>query len=652
MKYFVAYMLFLFSFTIASTQIDMKWGEIPWEDLAMTHYPLDSSANAAVLHESGWLHVTSNWSKSHYNFNKYRRIKILHPSGFEEGDISLYYYSHDGTQMINDLKARITLPNGQFYELSKKDFIRNKVSDRVSSISWAFPHMEVGAVIEYAYQLYSESIMEPQTWYFQSHLPTRRSLLKFTNESYFSYVTLFETGGDMQREDGNDGTVIFSEGDTRIIAKQGFYTMENAPALKEEDYITCMNDYRARIRYQLSEANYPTGEHREYLSSWENAGRMLNEDESFGQYFRKKRHANKLLSAISPQLLLCSSDLEKAQLIYSFIGQQIAWDGEYRAFPSKKPNDIFEQKKGHSADVSIAMLALLKGAGIEAHPVFISTRTHGKMIQKYPIMDQFDHLMVLVVIDGEAILLDTPSAYHPFGYLRDNSLNKTAWLLRENNSSNWLQINPPLSEEILFYDLNLLANGQLDGRLQYMAKSHAAIDERLIAKGNQAKQEWEQRLGSDCTIKELTYTNADQLLQPLKMLSQFSIPEAGSVINDFIYIAPTLYSAFSENVLQLEERHYPVEFLHPLHERIVMNIQLPDGYEVAESPEGLTLNLSDGSASFNYQAMVSENKLTITHSLKIKKTTYEPSVYKELKDFLDQVAEKLSEQVVLNRSEE
>ena len=37
-----------------------------------------------------------------------------------------------------------------------------------------------------------------------------------------------------------------------------------------------------------------------------------------------------------------------------------------------------------------------------------STRSHGKMYEKFPIIDQFNHTMILANIDGKEMILDVP----------------------------------------------------------------------------------------------------------------------------------------------------------------------------------------------------------------------------------------------------
>ena len=639
---------FIFYTQAVCGQAENSWGKIPVEDLKMQYYPLDSTASAVVLNETGWINVFTENGNTKLIFDVYRRIKIFKSSAFDYTDISVAYYCGGQKETLSQLKARITLPNGEFQELNKRDFHQTRLNKNIAEVSFSFPNVQEGAVVEYSYRRTSEHIGEPPTWYFQDEIPTRRSSLKFTNNSYFSYVTLFESGGNMQKSKQPDGTVTFSRLPTKMTIKGNYFVMENAPAIKEEAYVTTISDYSARIRYQISEATFPDGSHHKYLSTWEEAGSQLIDYPYFGHFYKKPRNYKKLYKAVKDDLAQYPTTAEQAAFLYRFIGNNIEWDGRYTASPQKTPEEIFELRKGSSAELSMALLALLHEAGIEAYPVLSSCRSHGKMITDYPIMDQFNHLMVFLYLDGQATLLDTPAPYLPFGMLRTEALNSMGWLVKD-DSNLFININPRKSENTRYFEFQLSPEGIISGNIKQKAKNYAALIERSYVQESPDGEYWSSRLGENVDITNVEYTNLKAIEKPFEVNIDFDQLALANQIGDFIYFSPIVYSLFPNNPFKLENRFYPVDMPYPVIDRTVVKIDIPEGYEIEDTPANKELDLPNNGGTFHFKLHIQDNTITIYHNITISKLSFEPNEYNSLKDFFEQIVEKQGEQIVLRK---
>ena len=243
----------------------IKWGKIPKADLEMSTYALDSSANAIVLGDIGKLSVYRGDSDYEYSLFRHTRLKILNKKGFEWADITVPVFIKNGIEEVKTVQAQIISPSGKKYTLTKKEFFREKVNDSWSLIKFTFPNLEEGCVIEYQYRLTSKNIVQLNTWYFHNELPTRLSELKLNVEPSFSYVTLFQGGEEMEKTLLDDGTTQLKASGAEMWLGNGHYIMKNAPAFKEEAFITTIDDYRARIRFQLQEVQYPDGFKQSFL---------------------------------------------------------------------------------------------------------------------------------------------------------------------------------------------------------------------------------------------------------------------------------------------------------------------------------------------------------------------------------------------------
>ncbi|MCG8329355.1 MAG: DUF3857 domain-containing protein [Chitinophagales bacterium] len=643
--------IFLMLFPLFSiAQIEAEWGKIPPDDLKMEVYPLDSNAHAAILHESGWLRVKSNLSNSFYTYHLYKRIKIFDEAGFNEGDVLIPYYHKNGRDQINNLKARITLPNGQFYNLAPSDFNRKNIYGWINAISFSFPNVEKGAILEYSYVLQSENIWSPQTWYFQHPIPTKKSIFKFENKSYFTYVNLFQPGTGLHKWTNLDGSVEFTHGDTKMYADKDYFVIENVPALPEESYITTMDDYRARIRFQADEVKLPDGKTHNLLTSWDEAAKKLIEADVFGSFYRKKKRLKAAYSELKPLLKTTQSETDKAQIIYYYLSQKIEWNRHYSPFPEKNPKEAFDERVGTDGEIGMILLSLLNEVDIEAYPVLTSTRDHGRMQTKYPIISQFNHLLVLAILDGKLHLLDTPQPNLPFGQLMTSSLNYTGWLIKE-DVDEWIIIPPSKSEETTYIEVSLNDQGNAEGQLKHRSTNYAAHHERILATTYPEGNHWQEKMEANCIITNLEYTNLNNLSKPLQASLNFEIPKAATIINDYIYFSPYIIKPYTENPFKLEQRYYPVDFPHPFSEKTIVKVTIPEGYILDAFPEHFQIQLPDNKASFSFEAFQSENVLNINQTLNINTTIFEPVLYKELKELFSKLIEKEGEQLVFKKTQ-
>ena len=639
--------------TLFAQSQQLQWDIIPQADLQMTVYEPDSSAEAVVLADYGSVNVFS--STSEYGYTKYhhRRIKILKKSGFDYGDVVIYFHRGDNLEYIRDLEAQIILPTGEKIALKNRDFFIEKINDYWSVYKFSLPNITEGAIIEYRYYLHSQYMTEIRAWYFQEAIPVRYSEYRVANSSTFSYVSLFEGGEYMDQIEGPKGTTIFKKGDTRLEIENGRYLIVNAPALKPEAYITTMNDYRPRVRFQLSEYyNYRLGKQEKNMSTWPELAEELLETPSFGEQFLRKKNFKKLLEATEGLVSQGQTEQEKAAIIYNFLAQNLTWNERYGIFAMQELDKAFVTKQGNAAELNLMCLALLNAYEIKAMPLLTSTRSHGKMTDVYPLMDQFNHVLVLVVFsDGSNKILDVSDNMLPMGLPRVSALNRKGWVV-DKEKNMWIAITPPICRDFVGLSAKLTEDGNLEGRIKASFHNYSAYAERKGIKNDPKGSFWDDRLGNGsekAKIEELSFQDLENIDEKLSSSANFSIAGEATVMDDFIYFTPLIYSSFEENPFKSENRQYPVDFAYPFEERVIIDIEFPEGYTIEEVPEPVTIALPDGGAQFQFSTRQVGEKVQIMSLISISKTQFVPKEYQELKKLFDQMIEKQGEQIVLKK---
>ncbi len=642
--------LFVFGTTLAQKS-PIKWGKIPAEDLAMTTYTPDPEADAVVLYDYGNIYFDVISSGPLYHLTRTKRIKILKNTAFDRGNVTIPYYDDARTKLT--LKAHVIQPDGTVTEVSKKDIIDEKIFKEYSQKRVAIPDITEGCVIEYSYKKTSPYLAQLPTWYFQDDIPVRTSELRMSVPAWFEYARLFQGQDKLTVAENELGTTNISGG--RIDAHISRYVAENVEALQEEPYITTMDDYLMRIKFQLSGIRAPGRPYEPYMTTWEGLAEKMLDSEYFGEQFTRKKRVQPIQETIAPVLATLETKDAKIKFIHQYLTQNIEWDGDYDSSIDVNIDKAFELRRGNSAELNLMLLALLRVNDIESYPVLISTRGHGKAIELYPFRSQFNHVLVQARgDDGELKLLDVGNANAPANLLRIPSLNKRGLRIESEEKTAWIDIVPQRSKQVMVADMSLDEEGMITADIQCQHVGYSAMRERSRYASDDTGSYWVDYLEEQAVTAELDafeYSNPKELEKPLKGKISCTLPEQAQVVDDFIYLSPIFYSGFYENPFKIEKRSFPVEIPYPFNEQVVINLSIPDGYVVEEYPKSIKLSMPNGAGKFMYS--ISEkapNQLQIMMRSSVNQLMYMPEEYKGIKDFYDVAAEKLQEQIVLKRA--
>ena len=640
----------LFTTMTLAQKSPMKWGKISTEDLSMESYALDPDAEAVMLGDYGTIEFFYDNAEIKYEFTYHQRVKILKESAFGRGDIEIGYYGGQNSEKVSVIKAQVFYPDGSKVKMSKKNIFDEKVSENQRVKKFAIPNLKEGCIFEYQYTKSSEYFISLENWYFQSDIPVRHSELWVDIPSFFSYVYLLESAG--KQIESNE---FISGGNSRrlgaTLAHRMTFKMTDLEAMKEEPYITTMNNYRAGVRFQLKE--YKTGRLSEkYLSTWDKLAEYFLEHDKFGKRYSKARKFAELLNSATPYLKPEGSTLEKIKATQAFIAREVKWDERYGVYASTGLDGIFAKKIASSGELNMMLLALLKHQSIDAKPLLISTRGRGEAIQLYPIRQQFNHMMVYVMIDGKPMILDALDKYHPAGYPHVNSLNIHGWLIEKDNSR-WIDIKAPTYSESYLATFELNDQGNLAGVINASLNGYRAINARKEFNESPEFGNWKKGLSEiypDVKIDSIEKINLEDIYQPFKLNIGCSIPQAAQVNGDFIYLNPMVFPSFDENPFKLENRNYPVEIPYPIKENYVLNLTIPDGYMIEELPEQVKLTLPKKGGKFQYFVKtIDASRVQLISKVSINQLYFTPAEYSVIKKLIDLIVEKQGEQIVLKK---
>jgi hypothetical protein len=633
-----------------------RWGKVPAADLAMTSYALDTSAEAVVLFNIGFIQASNSaFSGFSSKFSHFKRVKILKKSAFSSvGNVKIRYREGSFQGGLRKLEAQVIQPDGTIRKLiDSTDFFIEQNTRSSYTIKFAFPDLQEGSIIEYRYQTMGyNNPFTLKDWYFQEDLPVRHTdlFLEVPQSHEYQFFCQGEKYPKLDRLDDSLHMTFFRYALANSNTTR--FSMDSVPAMKTENYVTTMDNYRSRIRFQLSRYMSPLGKLENVVNSWELLASELTKNDYLGKQYLKKSNYRDVWRAVKKELTDTMSVEMKTRTIYTYLAKNVAWiDNDYSVFADGDLDDAFKKRKANSAELNLMLIACLREAGIPALPMLISTRDNGTPVPSYPIIRQFNHLICYVETTFKPLLLDVGTIHRPMGVLRTASLNGQGWIL-DGKNSRWVEIFPPLSTQMLSATFTLAENGSLKGSMIRQHTGYSAVSALLITENDDKDEHLRKQLATDfigIVIDSIKVKGQNDHKANLKQAVYCTIENAAVVANDLIYLKPTLKTEFDQNPFKLQVRNYPVEFPYPIRDEFVMQLTLPNAYEVEELPQSVTATLGNKGGQFEYSVTQTENTIRLSVKIEVKQVIFDVKDYSLIKTFFSQIAAKQAEQIVLRK---
>lgn len=626
------------------------YGDVMRADRELTVAPGDSSAEAYVLFDLLRLGmIQDNDGRPILQEYRHRQLKLLRESSFDRADVEFVYYRE--RENISTIKAQIHLPDGKTIKIPRKDMIRERYDDDRDIWKFTFPNVTEGAILEYAYTKSDEGITIPSRYYFQEDIPVRWAEYRALIPEYFNYVSLSNaakyTVNSVTNQQGMFGSKTINHSKIR-------WAYGDLPAFTDQPYVNNFRDYIPHVRLQLASVRYPSQPVRKIFSDWKETTDKLMEYQEFGKAFSNKGNYNKVWKDVESLVAGAETDMEKISALYNFVAGRISWDGSYSILSDRTPNKVYEAASGTSGEMAILLLSLLREAGVEAQPLLVPLRNYGSPVELYPLMNQFDHLMVLANANGKSILLDPNDIQRPPGLPRFSALNGRAFVADPANP-HWIDVDVPRATQTIMATVVLDESGMAEVDVRSRLNSYYAFNGRNRLDEMEEDAELPIVVSAMDAFPELEVVSheveqSDEISGPLNLNMKLKVP-MGQQIDDFIYFQPIICPVLSKKLADVETRLYPVDFGYPWVERYISDITLPEGYVVEELPTSTRLKSEDGSMVCTMAVEdKGAGKLSLNFTVSINRTVYQPQEYAVLQKMFLQIIEMQESTIVLKKA--
>ena len=625
-----SFFIFVFSLSLAAQKQKEKdkdfpgWGKIDKADLELKECDFDKNAEALVLFDAGEL-ISNNYGPM--ELERHIRIKILKDKGLEQANITLPFYSYRGDESIRKLEAQTfnldASGNVVATKVEKKLIYEKKLNKRFSQMVFTFPEVKAGSVIEYKYTLIGAGL---RNWYFQKSIPVKNS--RYITDIPVEYEVHSRPMTTLPYESQKN-----SKGNREIQT----FTMHNIPALRDEPYISCEDDYLQRVESRLIAYNYPT-RRVSLVYSWPQIIRELMEDEDFGVQLKKNIPRTSDLDA---ELKTCKSAYEKMLTIHSYVRKNMEWNGNDNIWALEGVKSAWKDKKGTTGEINLILVNLLKDADLDAFPILVSTREHGQINQFVPSVRDFDKVMAYVKISDsgqeKTYVLDATDKYTPSQLIPYDVMYSQGLVIEKLDTYQWgwktLWDEKQGFKNLVLLQADIDETGLMKGKVSVNSYDYSRVSRIPELKKGKDKfvEEYFTSNNPAAKIDSFSVTNEENDSLPLVQDFQFSEPIQAS--GEYSYFSVNMFSGLEKNPFVADTRFSDVFFGARRNYIIVGNFSIPDAYTFEELPKNLRMILPDTSISFTRMSAVTGNRLSVRINLEFKKPFYSIDEYSDFKEF-------------------
>ena len=645
MKYILTVIIAVISFvTISAQTTKYKFGQLESSDLTLSELKTEPNASAVIICDIGKMWFARNVDKFEVVYERFVRIKVLKEEGVAENEfftIPLYY---EGMikEKLSDLKGITWNKRGNIWvqtELPKKTYNKEVVNDNYSLVTVQMPAVAAGSIIEYKYTITSPFFTPAHSWNFQNTIPTLFSFLEVRMIPFYEYKFLHrgakfdieksyideEKKSIGKNQAGQYGNIVYNE----KVYQFGLYNIPPA------------TDRFIKMDFQLSAMIDLNGVDLRVTDTWEKSIKELLVDQRFGDFIKKTENRTK--SIIEYSVFNAKKPEDKVSSMIRYVKNEYDWNGILGKYSPVSVKDFLKTKKGNSGTINLFTIGLLKGVGINAFPVILSTKTNDIVNTDYPFLHLYDYVLIGVDVNGRTYLVDATDD-HLADHLIPLRCSYSRGLIIEKNQEKWIVCEPA---DASYTKSSLIINPDHNGSIKVDLVREAADYEAYILrsnfKDNNSLLENLRSKGYPINNNDIKVEGLNNSTNPLNIKASFLLNIPPDV--DTLHIDPFLNESINVNPLKDQSANQMTDFYYKVNKSIYSEVIIPNGYTVVKVPEEISVDNS--LLSLHYIAKVENNKVIVTGEYKFKKVIYTADETPRMNSYLNEIVRLFNEPVVL-----
>jgi len=601
----------------------------------------------------------------------HERIRINNRDGFEYAEKHIPLYD-SGTlrEKITSLKAfTYNLQGGKIKKtkLDKKQIFYEKTDKYHYTVKFTMPQVDEGSIVEWSYKIVTPFLSLLDEIELQEYIPLQRLEVNLKIPEYTVYK--FYQKGYLPihfQETKNNKNVTLHIRPADFFKRVGLYenlpprmsmpqtvtleyeeteyslTKTNVPPMRREPFSGNPDNFKSGVFPELKYFNFE-GQIIPVALTWNQMAEKFYTQMEESKELKKRKYLKDSL-----QTLLASHPKDTLLTIFEWIKSHITWNGKY--WGTVNVQKAFKNGTGNAYEVNFNLINMLRAAGIEAYPVFLSTESHGILL--FPSWRLLNHVIAGVKKGDKYILLDATEKYAAPDVLPDDDLNFFGQAFLKEGKAEQVNLFPEKSAlHHTSMQIRINSEGEIEGMQSLTLSRNIAMKERKKIEKSGDPSEFLRKKYPEIEIEKTRFIGLKKSHLPLREIFRFHTDQYLEEVGNKLYISPFLNAAIDENPFTAPDRKTPVIFHYPRIYSKQIEIQIPDGYEVEYLPPPVNLESKEAGASYVYQAE-QKNGIIIVKSAFVLNLPVVPALqYNALREIWNQVVQAETGKIVLRKKQ-
>lgn len=608
----------------AQEQRFLKLPKFNKDDLKKEKSAIDPKAPAELLYRS--IHYRIDNSSGNLIKEYTYRVKIYEKDKSEDWhnlEVSLYDNNSGDREVLTKMKALVYNLEGDNVietKVDKSSKFKSKENKYITVSKYAFPGIKNGSIIEYHYEVSSPFSYEIPLIYIELDTPSVYTEYVFDTPLQMSYSVDF-TGSLMPKYKIMKEDVMY--GSQHKTYRFGY---DNLKGFKTEKYVNNNDNYRTKIRAELH-STYFGNNLKMYTSTWEDIRKKLWDHDDFGSQYKKDRLVKELLPV---GVVEEKDELSKANKILDYVKTNYTWNYNNGIYAENGIKDLIKNKTGNDADLNLMLTSMFRSANITAYPILISTVRNGSLNLTFPNIGNFNYVVVGAEINKRFYLFDATSKQSQANLLPSRVWNNNGLLVKDNKAEVITIFNAKMSYGTHITKAKINDDGTVSGTYEDKDAGLFALNakENYDENPDKYKKQYKENYAIDFSDVNSSVLNNGDFESKMKFSSNNLIDNVGKkkIFNPLLFLHQS-----SNDFSDTEERKYMINFVSPYTRIKKVEIEIPEGYTVADLPKSKKITTDDKEISYSYVVENKDNKITVISEVKIASADYPKEYYPAFK---------------------
>jgi hypothetical protein len=578
------------------------------EERKLTAVPGEPNASSVVLFKKGEFQMAGYGSQLGNQSSALYvqvRLKILTEEGKSNGEITI---AHSDFTRLHGFRGRTVLPGGQVIPVAADAKFVSKTSRSLRTFvtAVAFPSVQVGAILDYQYELRFDSIYYLEPWYFSEDVPVRYSEIQFKAPIGLQVQAWSRAPQRVKIQTSKPATSSLG---WTIKA-----WAENVPSVPDDPYGPTYKDLAAQMML-LPRIWVLPSQKLSLFESWPKVSEMIGE--SYDEVRRRDSGVAKKAQEVAGTATPRGTPREKSEAIFRFVRDRVETKKFYNIGVDYDASlgKILAAARGDRAEKALLLQAMLKAVKIDSKLVWAGDRARGAIDPQLPNPGWFDTVFVMLELDGQRVFLDPSDRALAFGALRYGYEGTPALIPDAKSPEGIVLPETPFEQNLRRAEVELAldAKGRLSGTGSLVLTGHHAW-QRIQWKDDEAKtiEAWKAWLTPRYRDFQIAEVKAVERPDERKVTVTWKMTQREEeALGDEATIAPAapLGPVAQPFVQPAAARRTGVTFDYPDRDEVQLRLRWPEGWKVESRPKDATIAGAAGSVTLGSELKEGERTL-------------------------------------------